>query len=93
MKKLLLLLGLLLILLPKSSFSQDWQDVEFYSNNVPYKLSDYKGKTLLVMFWATWCPHCKNQMPALSMLKNLYSKTPDFEVLSISIDEDGEEGR
>ena len=28
-------------------------------------LSDYKGKKILVNFWATWCPPCKKEMPAI----------------------------
>jgi peroxiredoxin len=30
-----------------------------------HKLSDYKGKTVVVNFWGTFCPPCKNEMPAI----------------------------
>lgn len=31
----------------------------------PVKLSDYKGRYILLNFWATWCPPCREEMPAL----------------------------
>jgi len=66
--------------------AQDWSRVDFYSKKGNHQLSDYRGKIVLVMFWATWCPYCKNQLPALSMLKGLYNNIKDLEVLAISID-------
>ncbi len=91
MKRLFLFLSLFLIFFSENSRAENWQNVEFYGNGKIHKLSDYKGKVVLVMFWATWCPHCKNQMPALSMLKSLYSSTKTLEVLPISIDREGEQ--
>jgi len=47
-------------------------------------LSDYKGKTLLVNFWATWCTPCLKEMPDLSALQaKLGGDT--FEVLTIAV--------
>jgi len=51
----------------------------------PKKLSDWRGKTVLVNLWATWCVPCRKEMPALDRLQTkLGSK--DFEVVAINID-------
>lgn len=39
------------------------------------RLSDYKGKWVLVNFWATWCPPCRAEIPDLIALNKQYSKT------------------
>lgn len=52
------------------------------------KLSDYRGKVVLVHFWATWCPPCVEEIPTLDSLNRaLFSK--DFEILAVSVDEGG----
>jgi thiol-disulfide isomerase/thioredoxin len=48
-------------------------------------LADYKGKALLVNFWATWCGNCKIEMPWLEQLREKYAKQ-GFEVLGIVTD-------
>ena len=51
----------------------------------PRKLSDWRGKTVLVNLWATWCVPCRKEMPALDSLQaKLGGK--DFEVVAINID-------
>ncbi len=52
-------------------------------------LSAYKGKVVLVNFWATWCPYCVKEMPALNAL---YGKAggKNFEIISINIQENPE---
>ena len=51
-------------------------------------LSDYRGKVVMVHFWATWCPPCVDEMPELEALhRQLNGK--DFELLAISVDEGG----
>jgi thiol-disulfide isomerase/thioredoxin len=51
----------------------------------PKKLSDWRGKTVLVNLWATWCVPCRKEMPALDELQARLGG-PDFEVVAINID-------
>lgn len=50
-------------------------------------LADYKGKVLLINFWATWCGPCKLETPWLVELRNQYA-AKGFEVLGISAEAD-----
>jgi thiol-disulfide isomerase/thioredoxin len=51
----------------------------------PKKLSDWRGRTVLVNLWATWCVPCRKEMPALQGLQTRLGG-PDFEVVAINID-------
>ncbi len=53
-------------------------------------LADFKGKVVLVNFWATWCAPCVHEMPALDRLQAKLGG-PDFVVLDISIDRGSKE--
>ncbi|MGU3573931.1 thiol:disulfide interchange protein TlpA [Brucellaceae bacterium C25G] len=48
-------------------------------------LGDFKGKTLLVNLWATWCAPCRAEMPALDRLQQMKG-SDDFEVVALNID-------
>jgi thiol-disulfide isomerase/thioredoxin len=50
-----------------------------------FDLAQFKGKTILLNLWATWCVPCKVEMPALDAL-NKAKSSPDFEVVAINID-------
>jgi len=49
------------------------------------KLSEFRGRTLLVNLWATWCVPCRKEMPALDQLQAKLGG-PKFEVVAINID-------
>src|ERR1700688_2943899 len=51
----------------------------------PKKLSDWRGRTVLVNLWATWCVPCRKEMPALESLQTSLGG-PNFEVVAINID-------
>lgn len=52
------------------------------------QLSDYRGKVVLLNFWATWCGFCKIEIPWFVEFERRY-KDQGFAVLGISMDEDG----
>ncbi|MBF9198185.1 thiol:disulfide interchange protein TlpA [Microvirga terrestris] len=51
----------------------------------PMSLADFKGKTILVNLWATWCMPCREEMPALDKLQAELGG-PDFQVVAINVD-------
>ena len=51
-------------------------------------LSDYKGKVVLVDFWATWCDPCRIEIPWLIDMQQKYASR-GFVILGVSMDEDG----
>jgi thiol-disulfide isomerase/thioredoxin len=51
----------------------------------PRKLSDWRGRTVLVNLWATWCVPCRREMPALDSLQTKLGG-PNFEVVAVNID-------
>jgi peroxiredoxin len=54
----------------------------------PVRLSDYKGKVVLLDFWATWCGPCRIEIPWFSEMER-QKKDKGFAVLGVSMDDDG----
>ncbi len=52
------------------------------------KLSDLKGKVVLLNFWATWCPPCREEIPSMMKLNTFMAGKP-FQMVAVSIDEGG----
>ena len=57
-------------------------------DGTPVRLADFKGRVVLVNFWATWCPPCIREMPSLDRLQAAL-KDRDLAVLAVSIDRGG----
>lgn len=51
-------------------------------------LSAHRGKWVLVHFWATWCPPCREELPGLLALGERLRSTGRFELVAISVDRD-----
>jgi thiol-disulfide isomerase/thioredoxin len=64
----------------------EFVDFSWSENNHEKKLSDFKGKVIVLNFWATWCPPCRKEIPALSEIASDY-KDEDFEIIGISVDQ------
>lgn len=70
----------------KPPVAQSLPDFTFKSlNGEEIRLSSLKGKVVLVNFWATWCPPCKEEMP---IFEKEYRRCKDkgFEVLAVNMD-------
>jgi thiol-disulfide isomerase/thioredoxin len=57
------------------------------ADGAPVALADYRGKVVLVNFWATWCGPCMVELPNLRTLHETY-QPHGFEILAISLDDD-----
>lgn len=54
----------------------------------PLNLPDLKGKVVLLNFWATWCPPCREEIPSMMKLNSAMTGKP-FQMVAVSIDEGG----
>jgi len=73
--KRLLFLAVLFTMLPVVSVAQPKQAPRIIMedlNGRTIRLSDYKGKVVLLNFWATWCPPCRAEMPELVRMQREY---------------------
>ncbi|MBT3242774.1 MAG: redoxin domain-containing protein [Bacteroidetes bacterium] len=56
----------------------------------PVIVSEIKANYILIIFWASWCPHCAEMMPEIKSLYNQY-KSKGFEIVAISLDKENSE--
>jgi len=65
-----------------------YEDISFLdSNRKITNLADYKGKLVLINFWATWCAPCKEEMPSLDALK-INPNLKDLVIFPVNIGKD-----
>lgn len=67
---------------PEVVQAPDFEFTDQYGNT--HKLSDYKGKTVLINFWATWCPPCRAELPDIQEAFEKYGENQD-EVIILGI--------
>ena len=87
----LFLFILLFVAITGNVFGQDKEDSpapDFTgktSEGKEIKLSNYRGKVVLLDFWASWCPPCREELPDLVKFYRKH-KEPKFELIAVNID-------
>ncbi|MGA9992775.1 MAG: TlpA disulfide reductase family protein [Thiobacillaceae bacterium] len=75
---------------PLATVTDEHRAIEPYSVSLPdgqlLSSASLKGKVVLVNFWATWCPYCRKEMPAIQDFWQEH-RAEGFEVLAISVDD------
>lgn len=81
MKKISVLSSALLLMFSIQAYGFQFQD----TTGKIHKLEDYKGKWVLINFWATWCPPCLKEIPDLISLSK---DRKDIMVIGVAMDSD-----
>lgn len=65
--------------------------LESLGGGAPVELEALRGKTVILDFWATWCPPCEFQVPELNTFYDAHRGDSDVAVYGITVDTDGPE--
>lgn len=85
--KLLAMTALLMIQANYAKSNQDFYSLSFENaEQETVEFSQFKGKVILLNFWATWCPPCIREMPSMQRLKTHLTDQP-FEIVAINAGE------
>jgi thiol-disulfide isomerase/thioredoxin len=57
----------------------------------PLRISDWKGKVVLIDYWATWCGPCRKSFPAMQKLYEMYRNNPDVAFAIVNVWERGDD--
>lgn len=74
---------------PETVSSQDFQALDASFADVaamPQALSQWQGKLLVINFWATWCPPCREEIPEFIRLQDAY-RQQGLQVIGIALDD------
>lgn len=86
MSSLLRALGIFALSLLSITATAETVDFELQGlDGKSYRLSDYRGKWVLVNYWATWCPPCREELPELEVFHNNH-KDKDAVVLGVAME-------
>lgn len=80
-----ILLGLSATLAAALEVGQQAPDFDLLGKQGSVKLSDYKGKTVYLDFWASWCGPCKQSFPWMNEMHTKYA-AQNFKVVGINVD-------
>jgi thiol-disulfide isomerase/thioredoxin len=75
----ILIAGLIISASPLFAVEYEWKDM----SGAVKSLADYKGKPVVLHFWATWCPPCRRELPEMEAWSKVNS---DVEIIVISLD-------
>ena len=70
-------------------FSEKVSSIDFTLENLDGKkisLKDFRGKAVMLNFWATWCPPCRREMPSMEKLYSKIDKTK-IDIVAVNIQE------